>query len=136
MAILSAPTDITGARIEVEILVNDTPTQEHVDEADEDPPNTVTKYIESKSGAEFAVRATCRASLPNTVLLQVYIDGKWADDRFIRQADCSYSRGYTVNLVGYTSKTNGQWQTQKFCFAALETSGMYSLVLRCSAFTG
>ncbi|KAF2651347.1 hypothetical protein K491DRAFT_761121 [Lophiostoma macrostomum CBS 122681] len=116
MAILNGP----ASGLNVEITVNDIALEEHTDEAEENPPHTVNKYIEATSGVEFAVRATFRWGLPNAILLEVHLDGKWARGNFVRQNESRGSK-YTLILDGSISEVNGQWFNQKCCFASLQT---------------
>jgi hypothetical protein len=63
--------------LEVKIVVNGEPLQEYVDNEDELAPNTVLKYVEATSGAEFTVQYTITSEFTynHDMSLRVYVDG-------------------------------------------------------------
>ena len=112
----------TQPGMNVEITVSDTALTEYTDTAEEDSPNTVTKYIEVTSGANFGIRANFTKLLENDVLVEVHIDGEWVRGFFVRKTNVvSYPRGthkeYTRAVHGVRSRVNGEYFEQKVCFA-------------------
>jgi hypothetical protein len=63
-------------RVEAEILINGVATQEYADEEDQVEVNTVTRYVEAKSGADFAIRFRFTQKPKHDVSAEALVDGK------------------------------------------------------------
>lgn len=111
--------------LEVAVTVNDSPLQEYDDGDEDSAPNTVTKYIEAQSGAEFAVTAKFKHPFPthHDVKMCLVIDGKYLNG-WVQ----SWNGLYGLVLKGDRTKwqQNGQWVEQKFCFAELNMGNYYN----------
>jgi len=107
-------------RVHVHVMVEGTPLHEFEDDDEEATANTVHKYIECQSGAEYALR--CQVSKPRrgcTLLLSVYCDGKWAAGTYLELNKCK--DGVVEGVVtGRSYSQGGKWFLEKFCFSELE----------------
>lgn len=109
--------DVDG--LKVEVVTNGEPLEEYVDNEEERVPETVTKYIEAKSGEEFGVRWTIAHPYPEYgVLFDVYLDGKFIRGAFARQ---HIFVGPSISHVisGRCCIVKDEWYMQKFCFTEL-----------------
>lgn len=125
-------------RLKIEILVSDIPLEEFNDEDEQVSPNTTTKFIESQSGVEFEIRSSLSKPWPVcSLLLQVYVDGKYVRSWFMMQRDFE---GDTLNIAiqGQSYSKDDKWFLQKFCFSELKigqssvlyTSGLTDTICR------
>ncbi|KAF2004868.1 hypothetical protein P154DRAFT_518926 [Amniculicola lignicola CBS 123094] len=106
--------------LQVEVLVNGTPLQEYDDDEVEASPTSVTKYIEAKSGAEFAIRWTFTPPFPkNTVMLDIFLDGKWMRGVFANQKNFHGIAPYSYMITGAVHEVGKGWFERKFCFSKL-----------------
>ncbi|EUC26971.1 hypothetical protein COCCADRAFT_31407 [Bipolaris zeicola 26-R-13] len=106
--------------LEVAVHVNDRPIQEYDDDDDENPPsNTVTKYIEAKSGAGFAVITTFKPpfSPPHGVMISLIVDGSPVTSRCCRQDELF---GRVFNMHAVHRKIDGEWVMQKLHFSEID----------------
>ncbi|EUC46850.1 hypothetical protein COCMIDRAFT_4134 [Bipolaris oryzae ATCC 44560] len=105
--------------LEVAVHVDDEPLREY-DDGDEDPPlNTVTRYVEAKSGAEFAVITIFKPpfSPPHGVMISLIVDGSPVTSRCCRQ-DELFDRVFKMHAVH--RKIHGEWVMQKLRFSELD----------------
>jgi hypothetical protein len=106
-------------RIKVGVQVDEVVVQEHEDDDEKSTDDTVTKYVEAKSGADFALSFQVTPPWPKqSILFQIHLDGKYARGTFAQQRDwigtsCKFIIG------GSASSKNGQWYQQNFCFSDL-----------------
>jgi hypothetical protein len=110
-------------RIQVEVVCEGEPLREYDNDDEETAPDQVTKYIEAKSGAEFAVRLELKRPYPDHPLyIRLYLDGEVVGNRII--GDLQYgkgSNGLTRTFDSITSKiAEGQCMVQKYCFCELQ----------------
>ena len=114
MAILP---DVRGLRVEVH--VNGAPLKEYDDDEDA-PPQTVSKFIESVSGAEFEIRYFFEPPFPTIhgVKAEIRLDGKLMRGSLHQKHELIDSRGHRCD--GATSHLGGQAFTSRFNFAELK----------------
>jgi len=104
----------------VEIIVNDAPLSEYDDDSDTPAsPTTVTRYIESTSGANFAIKVSLTEEFPfpaGNMLAEISLDGEVVACKRIREAEF-----FEEHLFAGSSIQIGEHsKIQKFCFAELE----------------
>jgi hypothetical protein len=105
--------------LKVEIAVRGVPLEEFVDEGEEDPDRTATKYIESRSGSEFEVLYTFTRPFPeSTVLVKVNVDGNYVAGLFAEQSSF-HGHGSAHSISGKSTLSKGQWYEQKLSFSDL-----------------
>lgn len=110
-------------RLKVEIVIDNVPLEEFDDEDDPASRTTVTKYIESQSGAHYAIKCLLTQPWPGaSVLLDFYLDGKWVRGSFMMQKDFI---GNTLErlIEGANYSEKNTFYLQKFRFSEL-TIGM------------
>jgi len=108
----------------VEILVNGEPLKEYTDTfVDEKEPNTIIKYIEAVSGANFEIRCRFIHQYPHRDVLNgvdVRLDGQNVACILIHKSDLRQMvLGYTTFITGRTSGQGQKWIKEKFRFAEL-----------------
>ena len=111
--------------LEVEVVVNDVPLKEYDDE--EAPPHTVTKYVESTSGANFKVRyrftkpfLTTHGVSLDLSLDGIYMAGSICCNLELLNDEWDFQEGAEF-LV------NGAWYMRKFFFSELTIGRKRSL---------
>jgi hypothetical protein len=73
--------------IKAEIVLDEVALQEYEDYEEHATPATGTKYVEAKSGADFAIRVHITPPWPGqSMLFDIYIDGKNIRGVFAEQA--------------------------------------------------
>jgi hypothetical protein len=116
--------------IRAEIISNGAPLPEFVNDDEEDAPDTVTKYIEAESGAEFAVHVTLTAPYPETsILYEIKLDGKHVRGFFSKENNYN-GQSVTFKTPGVSHRDGEQWFVSKFCFSSL-VIGTYVLPATC-----
>lgn len=106
--------------IKISIVCNGAPLEEYDDDDEEPQLNTVFKYVEAVSGAEFAIQWDISAPWPPaSILFDYWLDQKKVGGRFCMQALCKPPT-YTYCLKGATTAVNGLGFEHKFAFAALD----------------
>jgi hypothetical protein len=104
--------------IDVKVTVRGQPLQEY-DDDDSPAPKTYTKYIEARSGEEFAISAAFTNPFPDQydIAMHLNIDGvKMAT--WYRKRDKLFHKALAKNCIHF--QQDGEWMKQKFCFAALD----------------
>jgi hypothetical protein len=70
----------------VEILVDGKPLEEYAYEEEDELPNTTTRYVECRSGTEFAIKTNFKAPFaPMDILLVIWLDGTRVSSRVLRK---------------------------------------------------
>lgn len=98
----------------------------HLQEFDEDDgetTTTVTKYIEAKSAAEFAVQVEVHRPFPRyAMIFKLYIDGNSVRSRIIGDRQYQRVRGSVKREFNttVTKIVDGQRTLRKFCFSELQ----------------
>jgi hypothetical protein len=107
-------------RIEVEILIDGVVAQEYMDEEEGIDAETTTRYVESKSGANFAIHYRFTEKPQHDVLVDALMDGKCLKSGYALLGDF---RNGTLDhdLDGVRSNQGGQWTLSKFSFSNLNT---------------
>lgn len=127
MAILDA-----HPNIEVQIVCNGIPLKEYDDDDNDESaePNTVTKYVEAISGAEFQIQHDIMAPWPrHEILFTCIIDKQNIRGALIRKHHY-YGRSYRYIKDGVESYNRGQWSTQRFQFAELSVGKLFFATVR------
>jgi hypothetical protein len=106
-------------RLKVWIAVHGVALEEHVDEDDQRREDSVTKYIEAISGAEYSIKVELQKPWPDSsILIDIYIDGKWVRGAFIMQKSFVGSSA-EISITGVQHTRGDEWYTRKFCFSDL-----------------
>jgi hypothetical protein len=111
--------------LEVAITVDNQPLREYDDDNHEDPTsNTITKYVEAKTGASFAVTVNFKPSFSaaHGVLIRISVDGEPLFRWHLARKSLS-SRSLKGDCIRW--QENGKWVEQKLCFSELNI-GNYS----------
>ncbi|KAJ4311792.1 hypothetical protein N0V94_007773 [Neodidymelliopsis sp. IMI 364377] len=109
----------TSPGIKISIVCNGAILQEYNDDDDEPEPETVTKYIESISGAEFGIRWDITSPWPPyTILFEYFLDQKKASGKYAKPTFFKHP-SYVYVEEGATSTVDGQSYLHKFAFAPL-----------------
>lgn len=101
----------------VEIYVNGKPLEEYKDPEEEDAPTTTTRYVECRSGVEFAIKTNFTSPFePMDMSLRAYLDGSKVDGTVV-------DKYRLLNKVHTQSKTEWKegktWRSSKFLFSEL-----------------
>ena len=117
--------------LEVKICVRGQQLHEYDDDDKDAAPNTITKYIEARSGKEFSIVAEYRPPFPDhhDVLARVCIDG--VGMTWIRKRDELFQDEW---FRTYRSYQGGKRVKQKFTFAKLNISKYYEDLLISSTY--
>lgn len=110
----------------VEIVANGTPLPEYDDDSDRPTlPDTLTKYVEATSGAEFAIRMSFQAPFTSAmdVRFWVFVDGKHITSSYASKIHL-FNNDTLVSDVRARSGTN--WVARKLRFAQLKLGKVIS----------
>ncbi|KAI4696340.1 uncharacterized protein J4E88_000515 [Alternaria novae-zelandiae] len=108
-------TDYPG--LTVEIYVDGKPLEEYEDSEEEDVPKTTTRYVECRSGAEFAIHTNFKAPFtPMDTDLCVRLDGVIMS-KFIVLKTEMFMRPYDQSNTRWND--NGTWRASNFLFSDL-----------------
>ena len=106
--------------LEVTVQVDGAPLHEYDDDSEEpEEPNTTTRYIEAKSGAEFILHFQVQETLNDlyaAIIFFVYIDSKYVAGRIVKKDE------FIRRMDGVSTASEGVWQIRKFNFSAVELS--------------
>lgn len=106
-------------RLKVFVSVDGAALEEYVDEDDERQVDSVTKYVEAISGAEFTIDVELLKPWPgSSILLDFYIDGKFMRGSFIMQKDFT-GPSVKICIAGVLHLEGKEWYIRKFCFSDL-----------------
>ncbi|KAH6875376.1 hypothetical protein BKA58DRAFT_399584 [Alternaria rosae] len=102
----------------VEIFVDGKPLEEYEpEEKEENEPKTTTRYIECRSGAQFAIKTNFRSPFaPMNISICVRLDGARAGSVFA-QKHAMLQELYTQSSTKW--KEGGKWRASKFLFSDL-----------------
>lgn len=111
----------------VDIVVDGKPLPEYLDEDDDKAVsfNSTTKYVECKSGSNFAIRTDITGlglqhlQGGNCVEVMYYLDGQWVDGTAHRYPWGQYNV-YSTKASRYLE--GGAWKERDFKFAGIVTS--------------
>ncbi|KAK0650602.1 hypothetical protein DIS24_g6713 [Lasiodiplodia hormozganensis] len=117
MAILP---DIPGLKVEVK--VNREPLEEFRNEDEPDTSNTVTRYVEATSGANFTVQITYDEALDPKykdwdISSALFLDGQRADKCTTRREKWRHDGQTTVTFTGVRGFENGEYCLRKMAFS-------------------
>lgn len=105
--------------VTVQVVVNDEPLEEYVNEEEEDPPKTLTRYIECQSGAEFAIKTSFTENFdPTDMSLRAYLDGVMVSKWFVVKEDVTRPMGFVQASSRWKDGT--KWYQSMFSFSELE----------------
>ena len=107
-------------RIKTQVLVDGAALEEYEDDEEHTEPNSVTKYVEAKSGAEFAIRSRFTEQPQYDILTRILLDGKYVMGQL---AILKYFHGDFLEQTAHGVRSNkgGQWVLSKFAFSDLKT---------------
>ncbi|KAF1830663.1 hypothetical protein BDW02DRAFT_633451 [Decorospora gaudefroyi] len=106
-------------RVRVSVQVHGVPLEEYNDDEESASPNSVTKYIEAQSGAEFSIKAEVTRPFPShTILMNIYLDGKNTIGRYL-EAYTFVGTSHVSCVEGVKQHTGNKSLLQKFCFLEL-----------------
>jgi hypothetical protein len=116
--------------LEAQIIFNRTPVKEYDDDEEGVVDKTVTKYIEAESGAEFGVRlhfhSMFNVSARHSVLVEVYLDGKYGNSIVLRKEKQLAVRDTVwYDILSATEVEAGRYFERSFCFSKLNTGQQY-----------
>lgn len=106
--------------LEVSILVDSQPLPEYSeeDESDSVPPGTITKFVESRAGSEFAIQIKFGVDFlyasDDTIVVKICIDGHRADCRLIDQTFRRTRFPVIIDVARFMEE--GVWKKAKFRF--------------------
>ncbi|PSN68691.1 hypothetical protein BS50DRAFT_632589 [Corynespora cassiicola Philippines] len=85
--------------IQVDIYVNNQALQQYNDDKQEEAPDSVTKYVEATSGANFEVRCTFADRFHNRhdLSVKLYVDGKFIDGHTFFRRDIELGKVCTFD---------------------------------------
>lgn len=110
-------------KIEVYVNCNGVRLQEFDEDDGESSTTAVTKYIEAKSGAEFAVQVEVHQPFPRyAMIVKLYIDGNSVRSRIIGDHQYQRAKGSVKRVLNttVTKIADGQRTLQNFCFSELQ----------------
>jgi hypothetical protein len=110
-----------GVQVTVECRGDSLP--EYDNDEEEAHNNSLTKYIEAKSGAEFTIRLQLHPPYPvHAIYLKLSLDGKYVANRIVDESAYAKAKsGLRRDFGSVTSKiAEGQCIKQKFCFSELQ----------------
>jgi hypothetical protein len=120
MAITKGP-----PKVQVEILVDGTALPEYDDSNQEQAmTGPITKYVEARSGADFAIRYRLYEKPSCGVKIKVFLDGIYIMN-WGRPVETFYDTWLQETLYGVQSNDDGTWKLSKFAFSDLDT-GTYT----------
>lgn len=111
----------TAPKIKAEILVNNVALEEYEDDEEQTSVSTVMKYIEARSGAEFAISYRFDEKPSHHVMIRFLLDGKFATGKLALLEDFRGSP-LVQTSHGVRSNEGGKWQVSKYAFSELTTS--------------
>jgi len=101
----------------VEMYIDGKPLEEYENEEEEDVPKTTTRYVECRSGAEFAIETKFKAPFaPIDTSIVTSLDGKKVHSQ-VAQPHEILTRVY--KQFQHKWKENGEWRASKFLFSSL-----------------
>jgi hypothetical protein len=115
---------------EAEILVNGFPLKEHSDKDRGTSHDTVLKYVEATSGAEFAVEYYISPAFRfrhSALEITLSVDGREVTSRVVHRAD-RFQRASV--LRGAREKVNGKYIVRKLAFSDLRIGKCHPYQLR------
>ena len=113
--------------IEVAIVVNGQELKEYDDEdASNDDQNSVSKYVEATSGAEFQIVTSAPIWYDfssDAVLMKIYLDGAYVENGLFLKKDARRTRARQRTFDGAKRFNGDQWEVKPFKFIEI-TAGM------------
>jgi hypothetical protein len=112
--------------LEVQVIVNGAPLQEHINPDEETSLNKVVRYIECASGAEFSVRYNFDHAFVQYygIFVLVRVDGKHSDSHVLERKYKLKGRDFP-GVRGYDGL---KYSMRKFSFSELKTGNAMSSV--------
>ncbi len=114
--------------LKVEIIVNESAITEYAGdgENEEDKPNTITKFVEATTGAEFRIRCEFAPSFKfkkYAIRADAYIDGIYVD-----KWNKACEKTLMVMRGPHSCLHEGIWQKQRFAFSSLQIGTLFTFV--------
>ena len=118
--------------IKVAIKINGRELKEYDDEdVGNDDENSVSKYVEATSDAEFKIISSAPRRYQFTsdaVQMDIFMDGAYVDNWLILKEDSSRFHAWRCSLYGPRRSVGNRWEIKPFKFREI-TSGMFYWVL-------
>ena len=118
--------------IKVAIVINGQELKEYDDEdVDNDDQNSVSKYVEAISDAEFQIMTSAPSWYQFTsdaVQMHVYMDGAYVDNRLMRKESANRLCAWQLYVYGAKRFDGDRWNVKPFKFREI-TAGMSYWVL-------
>ncbi|MCJ1386483.1 hypothetical protein MMC17_009609 [Xylographa soralifera] len=110
--------------LEVGVSVNDVELQEYEEDGGETSPNSVTKYIEAVSNAEFAVKARVSSDYDfNSAFLSfsIFVDGRYIENigLFFDEWDSVPKKEWEYSVLGAIRRKRKLWIVKPFRFSGI-----------------
>jgi hypothetical protein len=108
--------------LEVQIVVNGQPLQEHQDRDAKVSANAVERYDEAHSNTEYEIHYSFKEPFPGDCIVSmiVTIDGKDVDQPMIRPFELFDPKGHTSR--GPISQQAMRWVVQNYSFSEIDIS--------------
>ena len=107
----------------VQVVVNSEPLEEYKHDDEEELPKTTTCYIESKPGAEFAIKTSFTPPFEAChILIGISLDGIDVTGLGVLERDIFHKSGHVGNCTIWQKED--KWSKSGFCFSDLNI-GMY-----------
>ncbi|KAF2117495.1 hypothetical protein BDV96DRAFT_685221 [Lophiotrema nucula] len=108
--------------VKVEIIVNGQSLTEYDCDEEIAEADTVTKYVESQSGAEFAIKFTVTDPKPESFLtVEYFIDGKSTTGNLVWQERYQHKSTHHSTHRGIRTRQGSKVYEQRYCFSELKT---------------
>lgn len=118
--------------IKVAIMVNGQELKEYDDQdIGNDDQNSVSKYVEATSDAEFEIMTSAPSLYQFTsdaLRMDLFLDGVYADNGLLRKENAGPIEAWQFCVKGARRFDGKQWKSQPFIFREI-IAGMFSWVL-------
>ena len=116
--------------IKVAIVVNGQELREYDDEdAGDDDQNSVSKYVEATSGAEFQIATSAPMwyeFASDAVVMTIYVDGVCVEQGLFRKEKVGWSGAWNRSFAGPSSFDGDGWKLKPFKFIDIKAGMPYS----------
>ena len=113
--------------IEVAIVVNGQELKEYDDEdAGNDDQNSVSKYVEATSGAEFQIVTSAPIWFEfssDAVMMKIYLDGAYVENVLFQKEEAGRTKAWQRTVDGARRFNGNRWVVKPFKFVEI-TAGM------------
>ena len=107
----------------VEIYVDGKPLEEYENSEEEDVPETTTRYVECRSGAEFAIHTNFNAPFsPADIAVRCSVDGIRVNGKLAKKHQL-FDRTYIQNETHW--KEGRKWRASRLLFSDLSIGAYF-----------